>query len=62
MLLASESDLLQVMLIGVIHHSIRRHEDASGHFDNDDKVGDWITYDTNGDVYKVTQTKPKKPA
>lgn len=27
----------------------------SGHFDHGETVGEWITYDQNGDVYKVTQ-------
>jgi antitoxin component YwqK of YwqJK toxin-antitoxin module len=31
----------------------------SGHFDRGAKVGEWTTYDTNGNVYKVTTVKPK---
>jgi len=31
----------------------------SGYFDNDEQVGKWTTYDKNGDVYKVTEMKPK---
>lgn len=27
----------------------------SGHFENGEAVGEWITYDTAGKVYKVTQ-------
>lgn len=26
----------------------------SGHFSNGEPIGEWITYDTNGKVYKVT--------
>jgi antitoxin component YwqK of YwqJK toxin-antitoxin module len=29
----------------------------SGHFDKGEKVGEWITYDRKGKVYKITQTK-----
>jgi len=32
----------------------------SGHFDRGEKVGEWTTYDKNGEVYKVTTIKPKK--
>lgn len=32
----------------------------SGHFDKGEQVGEWITYDQKGDVYKVTQMKPRK--
>lgn len=31
----------------------------SGHFDRGAKIGQWITYDRNGTVYKVTETKVK---
>tara|TARA_Y100001978_G_C23328749_1_gene261870 strand:- start:32 stop:271 length:240 start_codon:yes stop_codon:yes gene_type:complete len=32
----------------------------SGHFDdNGEPVGEWITYDKNGEVYKVTSKKSK---
>lgn len=36
----------------------------SGHFENGVQVGEWTTYDAQGDVYKVTQVKPRtsKPA
>jgi len=27
----------------------------SGHFDGGDPVGEWITYDRAGELYKVTQ-------
>ena len=27
----------------------------SGHFENGDPVGEWITYDKNGEKYKVTK-------
>ena len=30
----------------------------SGHFDRGQKVGEWITYDAAGEVYKVTRVKP----
>jgi antitoxin component YwqK of YwqJK toxin-antitoxin module len=34
----------------------------SGHFDDDgQQTGEWITYDQNGEVYKVTQMKRKAP-
>jgi len=26
----------------------------SGHFDNGTAIGEWVTYDSQGDVYKVT--------
>ncbi len=29
----------------------------TGHFDRDKQVGEWTTYDTNGDIYKVTVMK-----
>jgi hypothetical protein len=32
----------------------------SGHFEAGVQVGQWTTYDKNGDVYKVTTKKPKK--
>jgi antitoxin component YwqK of YwqJK toxin-antitoxin module len=31
----------------------------SGYFENGEQVGDWTTYDKNGDVYKVTTMKSK---
>jgi len=31
----------------------------SGHFENGEQVGEWITYDNNGKKYKVTAFKPK---
>ena len=31
----------------------------SGHFDRGQQVGQWITYDANGEVYNVTQMKSK---
>jgi len=31
----------------------------SGHFENDQQVGEWITYDKQGKVYKTTRMKPK---
>ncbi|MBI1784990.1 hypothetical protein HYR69_07585 [Candidatus Sumerlaeota bacterium] len=31
----------------------------SGHFENGEQAGEWITYDKKGEVYKVTQMKPK---
>ncbi len=31
----------------------------SGHFQNGAQVGEWTTYDRQGQVYKVTQIKPK---
>jgi hypothetical protein len=34
----------------------------SDHFDHGEQVGEWITYDKNGEVYKVTEIKPKKKA
>jgi antitoxin component YwqK of YwqJK toxin-antitoxin module len=33
----------------------------SGHFENGKQVGEWITYDRNGEVYKVTKMKSKAP-
>lgn len=33
----------------------------SGYFENGEQVGDWTTYDTQGEVYKVTKMKLKKP-
>jgi antitoxin component YwqK of YwqJK toxin-antitoxin module len=32
----------------------------SGYFDNGVQVGDWTTYDKDGNVYKVTKMKAKK--
>jgi len=32
----------------------------SGHFKDGEQVGEWITYDRTGAVYKVTTVKPKK--
>lgn len=32
----------------------------SGYFDNGMQVGDWTTYDKDGNVYKVTKMKAKK--
>ena len=32
----------------------------SGHFENGEPVGEWTTYDKNGEVYKVTNKKAKK--
>lgn len=31
----------------------------SGNFDKGQQVGEWITYDKQGQKYKVTQIKPK---
>ena len=31
----------------------------SGHFENGQQVGEWITYDRKGQKYKVTRMKPK---
>ena len=31
----------------------------SGHFENGEQTGEWITYDKKGQVYKVTNFKPK---
>jgi antitoxin component YwqK of YwqJK toxin-antitoxin module len=31
----------------------------SGHFDRDTQCGEWITYDRQGKVHKVTQMKSK---
>lgn len=31
----------------------------SGHFENGEQVGEWITYDQEGQEYKVTQMSPK---
>ena len=31
----------------------------SGHFANGEQTGEWITYDKQGQQYKVTQIKPK---
>jgi antitoxin component YwqK of YwqJK toxin-antitoxin module len=31
----------------------------SGHFEKGEQVGEWITYDKQGRVYKATQIKPK---
>ncbi|WP_342526694.1 hypothetical protein MKY84_13455 [Chryseomicrobium sp. FSL W7-1435] len=27
----------------------------SGHFESGEPIGEWITYDSNGEVYKITQ-------
>lgn len=32
----------------------------SGHFEAGAQVGQWTTYDKEGEVYKVTTMKPKK--
>ena len=32
----------------------------SGKFENGEQIGEWTTYDKNGEVYKVTIIKPKK--
>jgi len=29
----------------------------SGHFENGEPIGEWVTYDENGKVYKVTNKK-----
>jgi hypothetical protein len=31
----------------------------SGYFDQGAQVGEWVTYDKDGAVYKVTKMKPK---
>jgi hypothetical protein len=31
----------------------------SGHFEDGEQIGEWTTYDTKGEVYKVTKMKPK---
>ena len=31
----------------------------SGHFENGEQAGEWITYDKKGQKYKVTNIKPK---
>lgn len=31
----------------------------SGSFENGEQTGEWVTYDATGEVYKVTQMKPK---
>lgn len=31
----------------------------SGYFENGEQTGEWTTYDQKGEVYKVTQMKPK---
>ena len=33
---------------------------CSGHFEKGKQVGEWITYDKKGKVYKKTQMKIKK--
>jgi antitoxin component YwqK of YwqJK toxin-antitoxin module len=33
----------------------------SGHFENGEQIGEWITYDKQGKVYKMTNIKAKKP-
>jgi antitoxin component YwqK of YwqJK toxin-antitoxin module len=32
----------------------------SGTFENGEQVGEWTTYDKNGDIYKVTIMQPKR--
>lgn len=32
----------------------------SGHFEKGEQTGEWITYDREGKVHKVTQIRPKK--
>ncbi len=32
----------------------------SGHFKNGEQVGEWTTYDKNGEVYKVTKMRAGK--
>ncbi|HZH10574.1 MAG TPA: hypothetical protein VEZ24_09395 [Microvirga sp.] len=32
----------------------------SGYFENGEQVGEWTTYDKNGEVYKVTKIMPKR--
>ena len=34
----------------------------SGSFENGEQVGEWTTYDKNGEVYKVTTIRPKSKA
>jgi antitoxin component YwqK of YwqJK toxin-antitoxin module len=31
----------------------------SGHFEEGEQIGEWTTYDKNGDVYKVTKMRAK---
>jgi len=31
----------------------------SGYFESGEQIGEWTTYDKNGQVYKVTKMKPK---
>lgn len=31
-----------------------------GYFESGAQVGEWTTFDKNGEVYKVTTMKPKK--
>ena len=31
----------------------------SGHFEDGEQVGEWITYDRDGQKYKVTRMKPE---
>jgi antitoxin component YwqK of YwqJK toxin-antitoxin module len=31
----------------------------SGHFEGGEQVGEWVTYDNNGEKCKVTHIKPK---
>jgi antitoxin component YwqK of YwqJK toxin-antitoxin module len=33
----------------------------SGHFEHGVRVGEWITYDSTGAIYKITRIKPDKP-
>ncbi len=32
----------------------------SGHFQNGEQVGEWTTYDKNGEIHKVTKMKAKQ--
>ena len=32
----------------------------SGHFDRGEQVGEWTTYDSAGQIYKVTRMRPRK--
>lgn len=32
----------------------------SGHFEKGEQTGEWVTYDSHGEVYKVTRIKPKE--
>ncbi|MEO5715380.1 MAG: hypothetical protein ABIT37_18015 [Luteolibacter sp.] len=33
----------------------------SGYFENGEQVGEWITYDAEGNPYKVTRMRPARP-